>query len=107
MSLGTGACLSLLLLVAPAAGAEEHEYTIRYNGVRCKAAPCPTLDATPVAGGKVVRLTGLDLSAVGGSERGIIDRKAIVRGTVVVVPLAIRAETLLRVTRVRYPHRRR
>lgn len=86
-----------------AAGTGEREYTIRHNSVKCKAAPCPTLDATPVEGGEVVTLTGLDLSAVGVSEREIIDGNAIVRGSIVVVPLRIRAERLLKVTRVRYP----
>ena len=44
--------------------AQQREYVLRDNGVRCRAAPCASMDAVAVAGGEVIQVTGYDAGAL-------------------------------------------
>lgn len=44
--------------------AQPREYVLRDNGIRCRAAPCASMDAVAVAGGQVIQVTGYDAGAL-------------------------------------------
>jgi hypothetical protein len=56
------------LLPALAQPAADVEYVVRFNGILCVRAPCPSYDATEVATGRVARVTGVDVGAVASSD---------------------------------------
>jgi hypothetical protein len=56
------------LLPAQAQPAADAEYVVRFNGISCVRAPCPSYDATEVATGRTARVTGVDVSAAASSD---------------------------------------
>jgi hypothetical protein len=56
------------LMPALAQPAADVEYVVRFNGVLCVRAPCPSYDATEVATGRVTKVTGIDVAAVASSD---------------------------------------
>jgi hypothetical protein len=56
------------LMPALAQPAVDVEYVVRFNGLLCVRAPCPSYDATEVATGRVTRVTGIDVDAVASGD---------------------------------------
>src|SRR5882724_11643727 len=52
------------LMPALAQSAGDVEYVLRSNGISCVRSPCPVVDATEVATGRVTMVTDIDVGAV-------------------------------------------